>query len=64
MKLVFVMFSLPRWPPTWEMAVHLAAADDVFGSDYFCVVFSNITFVHSLQIQIRFSPKLFYVDGW
>ena len=23
------------------MAVHLAAADDVFGADYFCVVFSH-----------------------
>ena len=29
----FVMLRLARWPPTWEMAIHMAATDDVFDSD-------------------------------
>ena len=32
-NILFVMLRLARSPPTWEMAVHEAAADDVFGGD-------------------------------
>ena len=33
--ILFVMFRLGRSPPTWEIAVHMTIADDVFGGEYF-----------------------------
>ena len=33
LDILFVMLRLAWWPPTWEMAVYMAAADDVFGGD-------------------------------
>ena len=31
LKIVFVKVWLARYPPTWEMVVNMAGADDVFG---------------------------------
>ena len=31
--IVCVMFRLAPWSPTWEMAFHMAAADNVFDGD-------------------------------
>ena len=39
-KLSFVL-RLARRPPTWKMAVHMAAVDDVLSGDKFCVVFPH-----------------------
>ena len=36
-----VILSLAQLPPTWERTVHIAAADDVFGGDYFVLSFSK-----------------------
>ena len=30
-----------RWPPVWEIAVHLAVAGDVFDGVFLCCLFSH-----------------------
>ena len=37
-----VILRLTRRPPTWKMAVHMAAADDVFVDDQFYIVISHM----------------------
>ena len=37
--ILIVRLRLARWPPTWEMAVYMDAAGDVFGGSLFFVFF-------------------------
>ena len=43
--ILFVMLRLARRATSWNLAGHVAAADDVFDGDLFCVVFSQMEWV-------------------